>query len=345
MDIRIITVFNSHNYGSYLQAKQLAAVLKNYGNVDFLDTQTRNNFKLFIKKAKRVVKTSKSISDVIRGPIFEFKEWRQIKKCWGMLPSSSEMADLDVAVLGSDEIWNITRSECLYPTYWGAEISSFKISYAPSINKASIEDFHNNTNYVSYLNEIDRISVRDEHSKKVLSNLTDKDIELVIDPTLLMEPEHVDSIPTVPYIAVYVFEGSLMSDEKNEIIAFAREKKLKLISAGQYLPWCDASIHSVNGNPFFIFEHAEYVITNTFHGTAYAINYRTQFVSLGKRKPKIVSMLYQFDFGDRLVVNEGDLNKILSNKIDYSLYENKIISLRKSSLKYIEDSFNLYKNQ
>jgi hypothetical protein len=76
---------------------------------------------------------------------------------------------------------------------------------------------------------------------------------------------------------------------------------MPIVSAGQFINWCDKCVHSRKGNPFFIFKNASYVFTNTFHGTAFAINYETQFVSFCKAKPKITNMLMQFGLQDRIV--------------------------------------------
>lgn len=342
MEILIITVFNSHNFGSFLQANQLAKQLTPYGNVSLFNSHTRNNFRLFLHNAKVTVLHRNTWLDCFRGPWFEFCEWLRIRAAWNNLKSTETYENADLLVLGSDEIWNIKRKECRYPIYWGYPSNSFKFSYAPSINKAEVTDFNERPEYVQYLHEIDCISVRDQQSKRVLETLTDRDVSIVLDPTLLSEPEHYCYQTKKPYIAVYLFEGTLEKSEKEAVIKFAKQKNLEIVSAGQYLSWCDRSVHSINGNPFYIFENAEYVITNTFHGTAYAINYRTQFISFGSRKPKILSMMQQLDMEERVVSDPATIESVLEKKIDYTHLEKGLIELRKASLEYIEQSIMMY---
>ena len=344
MKIAVITVFNSHNYGSFLQARALGEALRSYGDVTFYNSKTRNNFKIFIGKAKRTIKFREKLSDILKGPFYEFKEWLQIRKCWKSLSSSTEIGHSDVVALGSDEIWNITRAVCRFPVYWGGGIDAFCFSYAPSVNQSTVEDFAAYPEYIDYLRQIDRLSVRDTHSQKVITELAQRKAQIVLDPTLLQKPKEETFRFDRPYIAVYVFEGSLGKEDQNRIIRFAREKGMPLISAGQFLNWCDHCVHSRDGNPFFIFKDAAYVITNTFHGTAYAINYEAQFISFGKAKPKIKSMLAQFGMEDRIVDKNATINEIADKTIDYSVINDRLHTLREQSLAYIESAIDEYQH-
>lgn len=344
MEIVIITVFNSHNFGSFLQAKQLSAQLEQYGNVTFYNSHTRNNFRLFLHKAKYALLHGKSVADAVCGPLFEFGEWLRIRKAWNSLKITETCDSADVLVLGSDEIWNIKRKECRYPIYWGHPSNAYKVSYAPSINKAELADFNERSEYIRYLQDVDRLSVRDKHSKSVLSQLTDKEIATVLDPTLLKEPEHIQYTASKPYIAVYLFEGTLEEMEKQAVIRFAKSRNLDIVSAGQYLSWCDRSVHSVDGNPFYIYENAEYVITNTFHGTAYAINHGKQFVSFAGKKPKIKAMLEKMGLENRIVNEKQDLSAVFAEEIDYTKIYAFLDERRKDSLEYIRKSIVSLKN-
>lgn len=344
MKIVIVTVYKSHNFGSYLQAKQLSKILDEYGEVSFLDSGTRKPWKLFVRKAKRTIKRRVRFNDIFRGPLFEFGEWRRIRNCWRSMPSRKNCDQTDVMVLGSDEIWDVKRPECRHPVYWGGTCDAYKISYAPSVSIAQKEDFDRYPEYVEYLNRIDRLSVRDIHSRDVIGALADKKIELVLDPTLLWDAEPYGFRHGKPYIAVYLFEGSLQEDERKAIIEFARGNSLDLVSAGQYINWCDRCVHSINGNPFYIFENAKYVVTNTFHGTAYAINYRRQFVAYASRKPKVVAMLTQFGLENRIVSGSKDIKALLGTEIEYNAVYRRILESRENSLKYIRDAVEAFEN-
>jgi hypothetical protein len=339
MKILIITVYNSYNFGSLLQAKKLFKLVSQYGDVSFYDSRTRSLFKLFVHKARRTIVKKERLSDIIKGPCFEYGEMRRLKKCWTSLRHTKSCTNSDVVILGSDEIWNLTRDVCRHPEYWGGGLYVPKIAYAPSINNTQIENLNNYPEYIEYLNKIDFISVRDNHSRDVVGAFCDKPVEVVLDPTLLYKPEAVEFRYPKPYIAVYLFEGSLDEEDKRTIIQFARSRNLDLVSAGQYINWCDYRVHSVHGNPFFIYENAQYVITNTFHGTAYAINYNVTFAAFVKKKTKVVDMLNQLRLEDRIVHKPADLETILSNPIDYCGINLLLEIKREESLNFIKSAF------
>lgn len=344
MKISIVTVYNSHNYGSLLQAKQLCKTLKKYGDVSFYNSHSRKLTKTFLRKSKKIITTSSKIGDKVKGPLFELAEMRILSECWKKLPSNESCKDSDVVFLGSDEIWNVTRAACRYPVYWGANISSFKISYAPSVNITTVEDMNKNSEYINYLKEIDCVSVRDSHSKEVIGHYLQEEPAVVLDPTLLYPPEEHDFDYGKPYIAVYLFYGALKNHEIEEIKKFAKEKNMPLISAGQYISWCDLSVHSHNGDPFYIYKNAQYVITNTFHGTAYAINHNTRFVALVKGKTKVEEMLKQFGLSNRILSDISELNNVMETQIDYNTVNEKLNNWRDKSLKYIDESIKKYES-
>lgn len=341
MKILIVTVYKSSNFGSILQARQLNKAISEYGEVYFLDNKFRKIFSGYFSKVKKYLKT-KNIKNIIYGSIFELYERIQFYKNWKRLKSIKKVKDFKISFLGSDEIWNIKRKECQYPKFFGDGIDTFKISYAPSINKAQSDDFENNKKYIEYINNIDNISVRDTHSVNTLSKFINKKIDLVLDPTLLFEPEKIKFNMDKKYIAIYVFEGTLSEEEKKSIIKFAREKNMPLVSAGQYISWCDYNVHSINCNPFYIYENADYVITNTFHGTIYAINHNTNFVSFSATKPKVYTMLEQFELTNRIVDENTNLIKIFDNNINYEKVNNIIEKYRSDSFNFIKKSFDLY---
>ncbi len=119
-------------------------------------------------------------------------------------------------MLGSDEIWNIRRDACRFPVFWGDGCQAFLISYAPSVNQSESEDFRAYPGFIDSLMKIDQLSVRDQHSRDVIKTLTRREADLVLDPTLLVKPDEEEYSADTPYIAVYVFEGSLTKEEKKQ---------------------------------------------------------------------------------------------------------------------------------
>lgn len=340
MRIQIITVYKSKNYGSYLQAKGLAEQLSNYGQVKFLDTKIRRlSVADFLRDTKKSFLKRKNKIAAVKEIIFNTHEFLNYIRLWNALPHTTDSL-ADVSVLGSDEIWNIRRETLISPVFWGEGIDSYKIAYAPSVNNSSSEDFEANNKCIDLLKTIDCISVRDNKSKEVLLPFLDRNIDVVLDPTLLTTPNNYDFKFRKPYIAVYLFEANITDADITNIKALAQKEDLDIVGAGLYFEWCDYCIHSKNGNPFFIYENAIYVITNTFHGTAYAINYQKNFVAIIHNNDKILSLLKEFDLTERCVNSGEDCSSVLHRPFDNSHIKKLLEEKREKSIDFIQSSFN-----
>ena len=336
--ILIVTVYGSYNHGSYLQAKALGEKLKNHGEVSFFESNTRKWKVIYtaLKRAKYFCRNAKNPIKIISVGVYELIEAFKLHRLWKKLPNTEDSDSHDLIVLGSDEIWNLSRKECRFPVFWGHGFKQSKISYAPSLNNSTYDDFEMFPEYVQYLNKIDCISVRDLSSKKILEKFTNKEISIVLDPTLLSSPKEYHIKESKPYIAVYSFDAHISDSEQKKIVEFARSEKLNLVSVGQNVMWCDKCVHSKNGNPFYIFKNARYVITSTFHGTAYAINYNTEFIAFCKENDKVENLLREFELTERIFNSENGIEGILSKKIDYKKVNEMLQKKRHIAENYIK---------
>ena len=101
----------------------------------------------------------------------------------------------------------------------------------------------------------------------------------------------------------------------------------------------DKLIGGVSPQEFlYLFMNAEYVVTNSFHGTAFAVNFNKNFYSIlpSKRTSRITSLLTNLGLEDRIVrdvLQDVDL-------ITYEKVNEKLDALRKESKKYLFDSIN-----
>lgn len=345
--ICIITVYKSFNYGSFLQAKALYDIFKNYdSNVKLLD----GKFRPWINKSQ----IQSIFSCLIR--VHLYKVWYIISKIiqnykqWQTLPSIplSEAKKIKniIYVIGSDEIWNVSRKECQNPYFWGQGLSGVFISFSPSINTATIEELKRFDYVRDGLDTIAYISVRDDYSKTILSALTDKNITITLDPTLMFGYEYYGSASQkklgYKYIALYLFANDLEQRDIDNIIRFAKDKQLKLVSLAQDLNWCDINVRVSNGVPFLYYQHAEYIVTNTFHGTAFAINFNKDFISLSSNG-KVFQLLEQFSLTQRIArgLNYIDFKKKAESRIDFKILNEKKEKFRQISLEYIEHAMKL----
>lgn len=337
--ICIVTVYKSNNYGSYLQAKALFSVLKKYDDCYFLDFNQR---KINLIKELLVLLIKRR----------DIKEALRLWQChcyWKRLPAKSlsqikkRNDDKLTFVIGSDEVWNVERAEMNFPEFWGANLHGKLISYAPSINTAS-EVAIKESNYISHLNRFHSISVRDTYTLSVITKLAESPISKVLDPTLLWDVNYYCDVKLksqpFDYIAVYTFFDDDIRDDIAAIVEFARKKNLTVVSVGQEKKWCDKSVLSRGFNPFLYFLEAKYVVTNTFHGTAFAINFKTQFVALPYKNRKVVELLEDFGLEGRNVSGtaSSSIQQMLLTPIDYIKVEEKLEKSRIASMNFIESA-------
>lgn len=342
MKIGIVTVYNSYNGGSFQQAVRLAEELSVYGEVCFVDFKARKMLRACLRKIwktwKQTIDSDKPIINTVCCPFFELGEFRRMKKSWEelkVIPLEQAEDECDLLVLGSDEIWNVSREACRDPIFWGGDLKLPKIAYAPSVNNTTEEELADEQ-YANYLKNIRAISVRDEYSKVLLAKKTDKNISVVLDPTLLVPPQEsgMEYKQDVPYVALYVF-GVMKDMEAVPIIAMTLVNEMRLVSCGQFSCISDKNIHSYNGNPFHAFKNAECIVTNTYHGTAYSINYNKKFVVLDRQNNKVMDLLKRFGLEHRVMKEVNDYDRLLKEEIDYEPVNKLLDAYRAESREFM----------
>ena len=339
--IHIFTVYNSRNFGSYLQATALLNALKKYGQVDFVDTKTRSTDTY---KNKEILRNFLRLQ--FKRALFEHRTSEAFLRQQGQLPvvEINDIHKNDICFFGSDEIWNVARKAFSdYPIFWGEGFrENAKISYAPSINYATEQQLRA-YGAQEYLKRFAGLSVRDDYSKKTLESVTGLNFEKVLDPTMLFTKEHYlrdctrQKIPFNGYIAVYCYFRR-NDKEVKQIKQLARKLGKKLVSVGLYNSWCDYCVANQSLNPFVYYEDADYVISNTFHGIAFAITFQKDFIAvLRSGSNKVQSMLEDMGLSSRIVDgNDSDIMlEILKKPINYPRVSSELEYRRKKSFDFI----------
>ena len=138
------------------------------------------------------------------------------------------------------------------------------------------------------------------------------------------------------YMILYAYNGRISNDEAKEIKQVAKEKGIKVYSIGGAQPYADKFI---NCDPFEVlayFKNAEYIVTDTFHGSIFAIINNKPFVTLIRKskgnlygnEEKLTFLLKELNLEDRIIFDVQDLKAVLDNGINY--YDvNKILTEEK----------------
>ncbi|MGN0524137.1 MAG: polysaccharide pyruvyl transferase family protein [Eubacterium sp.] len=358
--IGILTFHRSENYGSVLQAYALSkSIDKICGNgtaeiIDFSNRNQRDLYAIFLKSGsvKNIVKNCRAA--------LNYAQLKRRKKGFTdfiehTLPIGSEQylseddihsstAVYDKIICGSDQIWN-PQSQDFSMSFFGVDFDCPKSSYAPSIRNASIEDFNGyEDSIINALASFDRISLREKNSIPVFNQLTDKKIDCVCDPTLLLSKEDYNEIcPSNPLPKEYIFYYSIDYNKQSVEMVKCISKRLSLPvvilfttnkTYNVYFKGFKLSKNNSPGDFINLIKNAKLVLSTSFHGTAFSVIYRKNFFALKTNNytdARIDDLLTALNLSNRY--------------LDYNSYQDADLNI---PVKYdeaaIEDMINYSKN-
>lgn len=350
MKIAIVTVYNTENCGSFLQSYALKNALEKLGHeVCFLYrdlTGTDNTFNSHIRLG--LVKCAKFKFAAALNFWKRYFNFKAINKNQPVVYRDTALFDdIDCFVLGSDTIWNFD-SKYFYAnknTYTGLNLPDVKkITYAVSAANTGCEIFENDSDIREGIKSLDAISVRDNSTKAIVEKITGKSPTVVCDPTLLIEEKDYNSLMAEgsvktdkKYILLYYFSD--MSDlQKKHISELKKETGCKIVSFGEYRSWCDIN-PAYDPKTFLLYmKNADFVVTNTFHGTIFSVLFHKRFVDYGGKKLKISNLLNQLGLQDTIVDDSTSLVEKYKKNLNYEQAEEVINQLRQQSLNYLYES-------
>lgn len=337
----IITVYNSENCGSFLQAFALKKALSKQGHtVSFLKRKKKgssNSFFYFLRNVFRHFKRKKP-----KEVLLLTKRHFGFPSFWKHLKPFDKKHTADFFVIGSDTLWEASTKyfKDNMPLYTGRGCKPNRfISYAPSVGNATLSDIEAESAAFNNLKNASALSGRDSATVEFIEKVTDYPVNLVCDPTLLLDKGDYSifkkkTFPR-PYILLYCFER-LNNDVKEYVLNLAKDKGLDIISVGSFYGWCDKCYPALPDKFISAFADASFVFTNTFHGTVFSTIFEKDFIVTTKEKNKICEYLKTIDLSNRMATTKGELADIANNHIDYSYVNKKIDSLRGSSLDFLK---------
>ena len=343
MKCGIVTVYNSENCGSFLQAYAMCRTLEGLGYQAVL---VRNNLSGHSSTLK--VFLNKEIKTLLRG---NFKGAVRLLKQRGLFRSACRLFDIvdasntcDCYFLGSDVIWDLTvpffnRHRNFF---WGTKFESSRVcSYAASLGFADQKDIEKDSFASEALSKMSYVSVRDNKTLNLLRAVCDKEIRLVCDPTYLVERAEFDKIAKTVELDKFIFiynYGRMSDSDKEQIQALAKKEGLKTVTFGNGNPWCDVC-YAYDPLLFLsLYDKAEYIVTNTFHGTVFSTIYEKRFVVINNDKPKILDVLRMCGMSDKMTQSSEDIGEILHSEFNYEVTRQNILKERENGLSYLKEA-------
>lgn len=356
MKLGIITHYNVLNHGAVLQLYALEQVLRKKGydvkaltfskNMDFLDEDASVKYNISIKSIPFYV--NYMIKKGIKKTYFNVLKKKKLDKFKlenNMIGEYySRTKDINGVFIGADEIFSIEPG--LNPVFYGMGVPCKNVySYAASFGPTNLDFIveHNSLEFVNGgFNHLNKIGVRDKNSLELVKNISGLNAILNCDPVILYDFEEEKRLfkknINEKYILVYAYDNNMNDEsEVKEIKRFAKEKELKIYSVGFYHKWADKNI---NVNPLELMEYvsnAEFVVTDTFHGTVISIVMNTPFATKVRgNRNKLGYLLEEYDSLGNEIHSFSDVKQIYENSTDFNKINQLIEKNRTSSMKYLE---------
>ena len=362
MKIGILTFQNAHNWGASLQALALKTYLEKQGYdvkiINYINEEIEKNYKRR-EKVKFKFSGPISILKYIYHNIQSCYSAKQMAEKWDnfnefisqyLLDKDKQIytkedvknSDFDIIICGSDQIWNPKLTNGLDSIYFAdGNIKSKKIAYAASMGIKKLEEDDENL-FKQYLNNFDRISVREEDLQKYIKELTNKNVTKVVDPTLLLDQEDYLMIEVIPKEKDYLLLYELVPDYKMMKIAkkIAKQRNLKIVCL-EYkkdIKKCFYKQLANVGPAEFIglLHNAKFVVTNSFHGTVFSILFEKEFytIPINKMNSRIENLLNICELENRCIKGEGEID--LTSKIDFKIAKKNINDNRSASIEFLK---------
>lgn len=364
--IDLITLHRVKNYGSVLQTYATQNILEKLGyKVTIIDYYPeRYSFLGMLKRVKKQNKLLKKslllrmVARLIIVPsyLLRFKTFNnfihkylnlsnKVYHQFGDLSRNAPYAD--IYMTGSDQVWNSEWNGGIDKSLFLGFVpeNKRKISYSSSfgvkeLKKEEIPEIK------SLLKKYNSISLREKSGVEIVSSLGIKNATNVVDPTLLLTKEEWSKISSNRYIGEkYILVYNLNRNKKIDQYASKLSKKtgLKII----YLSYQLHEIYKKGKmvcNPkvedfISLIDNAEYIISDSFHATAFSLIFNKQFIIVypGKYSTRLQSILSILDLENRVATDENDI-EVVNNNINYKVINKMIQNMRNDSLTWLKNN-------
>ena len=352
MKVGIVTFHRAINYGAVLQTYALQQFLEeNAIHAEVIDYRSRTIEELYdvFHPFLNNIRTLSVIPRIKKKNGFQafIKKFLSLSKEVHTKEELKELInDYDCFITGSDQVWceKCAKHDQNYFLDFIKD-GNMKFSYAASIGKTQFDEKTIEC-YKELLTQYDYISIREESSRKLLEQCGKRENVFVhVDPTLLLSADKWDrlrkrKVQKGKYILVYTVLG--------QYHLFEYAKKLSEKTGLPIIYLNDTMLHRQKGMKYQVavtpeefvghFAEAEYVVTNSFHGTVFSILYHKQFMveveAVGRRNIRSEELLNSLGLNSRILGSENQDQ--IESKVEWKIVEQKLEEEREKSRRYFD---------
>ena len=317
--IGILTFHTTTNFGAVLQSFALEKKMIELGyDCEIIKYHGYVEYKEFFKFPK----FNKNIIEYIKNVRLYFKFLSKRKKIQKFINKNIVLSEKDYdkknislannvydkIIVGSDMVFNlvVTKRDTTYLLDFADDAKKFSYAASLGINKIDDKDLDL---YKNYLNSFRYLSVREIPTQEYLNTILENDVNVDIDPTLLYDSTFWEKFEEKPskllnkkFIVLYFIDSEGV--ELETALKIAEEKDYQIVILGnlkkkgeRFTCISNASI----GEFLYYMHYAELVITASYHGILFSINYNTNFMYYVKsNSPRLESIAKITDTTDRI---------------------------------------------
>lgn len=371
MKIGLVTTYRIDNYGTKLQAYAMQTILQAKSDeVCLIDYYSSFDMRFHVVVAK-IYKKVRSLFDRKNGKdrkvCSEYMEKRHaaissFDKYYDLSPAIRGYANLkaivgsyDCFVCGSDQIWAESNNVTDFFNLNFVAGKKPTVAYAPSFGTSQITKPMRKA-YREYLRRINFISVRENSGVGIIKQLIGRDVQQVLDPTLLVDKEmwegliKEDGCKTTGQKYIFCYFLGRNPSHRKFVSHLSRQTGLEVVNIAHMKGFCPAD-ESLAGQklydvspPMFLnlIKNAQYVCTDSFHGTVFSIIFGKNFYTFERfistcqesTNSRIYSLLDMFGLEGRIIKADEISFKGLTT-IDYGTVYRKLHEERGRSLDFL----------
>ena len=370
--VGIITFHNSYNCGSMLETYAMQEIIKK-GSLEpeIINFSSKGQINLYrawfinnsIKNILKNILVAPHINHIKNNNDKYIEFQRKYFNLSRFTNDSNTLKDddYDTVISGSDQIWNITIDDYDDAYFLNWVKNAKKVAYSPSFGSKNILKYSDNPDkYKNFILSYDVVSVRENNGKKWIKDLTQLDVPVLSDPTLLLSREDYENLVAkdVDEKSDYIFFYSPGFD--NDICKYVKEVANKYNM--KVITWSSKSYYVKNikkygfelpkyENPemyLYLIKNAKLVFTTSYHGTIFSTIFKKKFYTIKNGgmygdDDRVITLLKQINLMDRLIPYEFDKNFDYMNEVNYKKSEEKLIDLKMKSIKFLTDSVRGFK--
>ena len=283
------------------------------------------------------------------------KKWLKfLPKVNGWNELGQQSSTCDHVVVGSDQLWRPSNIAGCYFTLEFVPDNVDKIALSTSFGVSELpKSLHKHAK--KFLSRMNSISVREDTGKKIVKDLTGRDIPVVCDPTMLLDAEQWKAIqeekPFIDgdYILIYFMGDNPQHREfvkrlKNE----TGYKIVGLMHGATYVSadegLADEEPYNVGPGEFInLIRNAKYMCTDSFHGTVFSILNTTPFFSFRRYEDasefstndRLHTLLKWTGLSERMIYGNENVKEFIELTADWDEVLKKVADKRAESMEYL----------